>query len=109
MKGLYVLVDGGYHRWRFLQCPLPNSDTWGKRMSGRLESTRKDAECTFGIMKRRFKTLKRPSEYLEMQDVGNEFKVCAILHNMLLQTLRRSLESGPQEVALDCAQERAHA
>ena len=86
MKGLYVLVDGGYHRWRFLQCPLPNSDTWGKRMSGRLESTRKDAECTFGIMKRRFKTLKRPSEYLEMQDVGNEFKVCAILHNMLLQT-----------------------
>ena len=24
-KGLYLLVDGGYHKWRILQCPLKHT------------------------------------------------------------------------------------
>ena len=24
-KGLYLLVDGGYHKWRILQCPLQHT------------------------------------------------------------------------------------
>lgn len=57
-KGLYLLSDNGYHPWRCLQYPnrtKSNTDTllhhdW----SCRLESIRKDVECFFGILKRRW-------------------------------------------------------
>ena len=82
--GLYVLCDGGYHKWRACQSPLPTQKVWGQRFNSRLESTRKDSEMTFGVLKNRFRILRVASEYHIKGDVDAEFKVCCILHNMLL-------------------------
>jgi hypothetical protein len=61
VKGLYAIVDGGYHKWRCLQCPFPDFRCLdGKGWSQKIESLRKDVECTFGILTQRFRILKLP-------------------------------------------------
>ena len=58
-SGAYVIVDNGYLDW---SCTIPpfgvsnniNEIGWSKW----LESMRKDVECTFGIMKGRWRMLK---------------------------------------------------
>lgn len=88
VKGGYILNDGGYHRWLHtiagpkaeLACSYVE-EAWGSRC----ESIRKDTERTFGIMKRRFRILRLPSLLLRAKDIDTTFKVCAVLHNMLLQ------------------------
>ena len=61
VNGLYLICDGGYHQWRCLQFPLKYaSDIWARRWSKRMESVRKDVECSFGILKQRFRILKVP-------------------------------------------------
>ena len=52
----YLLCDGGYHRWVQTMCAFKTTNVealalWSKK----LESTRKDAERVFGVMKKRFK------------------------------------------------------
>jgi hypothetical protein len=48
-KGVYLLVDGGYHKWRIMQCPLKHSVVEEEtRWSEFAESVRKDVECSFG-------------------------------------------------------------
>ena len=51
-KCVYLIVDGGYLKWKCLQCGLRASSAleyimWRKRM----ESIRKDIECFFGRLK----------------------------------------------------------
>ena len=47
--GGYLIADGGYHKWKCLQCPQPHdSCPFMKTWSVLLESIRKDVECTFG-------------------------------------------------------------
>ena len=58
-KGYYLICDGGYHRWVCLMSAAKWSIDddmlkWGKR----LDSVRKDVECTFGRVKRRFRVLR---------------------------------------------------
>ena len=85
MKGPYLICDGGYHRWRIFQCPVKFSSNLNiLRWSKRLESARKDVECTFGIMKRRFRILKVPLEFKSASTITDIFRVCCVLHNMLL-------------------------
>ena len=84
-KGCYLLVDGGYHKWRCLQCPLkhsaiPKESLWSEWA----ESVRKDVECTFGSLKGRFRCLKVPIFYNTREVVDNMFFTCCILHNLLL-------------------------
>lgn len=50
-----------------------------------LESVRKDVECTFGIIKVRFRFFKNPIELHCEEYIDNAFFVCCIIHNMLLQ------------------------
>lgn len=55
-KGAWLLVDGGYHKWRCLQCPLkhsaiPRETLWSEWA----ETVRKDVECVFGVLKGRFR------------------------------------------------------
>ena len=58
-QGVYLLVDGGYHKWRIMICPLKHTvDTDKARWSEFAESLRKDVECSFGILKKRFQLLK---------------------------------------------------
>lgn len=59
-RGLYVIVDGGYHKWRCLQCPSKSSISAEMTWSSWLESVRKDVECTFGTLKGRFRCLTLP-------------------------------------------------
>lgn len=88
-KGLYLLSDNGYHPWRCLQYPskiLSNNEVllysdW----SSRLESIRKDVECFFGILKRRWKILQYGVRTKLMKSVDNLLYACCAFHNMLLE------------------------
>ena len=85
LMGLYQLVDGGYHLWRVLQCPLKHTaDVDKARWSKQLESVRKDSECVFGILKGRFRILKIPLLFHKIHQIDNIFYTCCVLHNMLL-------------------------
>ena len=85
-KGLYLIVDGGYHKWRCLQCPLKHTSKSKESLWSRwVESVRKDVECTFGILKGRFRCLKLPIYYGDKECIDNMFFTCCILHNMLLK------------------------
>lgn len=84
--GVWVLCDGGYHKWKFMQCPLSMAETelegqWSRKM----ESMRKDVEGTFGILKNRFRILKYGLRYPSQEACDNVVFACMILHNMLLQ------------------------
>jgi hypothetical protein len=48
IQGVWILCDGGYHKWRIMQCPLKPKDLFDKdeiNFSQRMESIRKDVEC----------------------------------------------------------------
>ncbi len=60
-RGLYLISDNGYHRWRALVCPIKESSVPDEiQFSKWLESVRKDIEGTFGLLKKRFRFLKNP-------------------------------------------------
>jgi hypothetical protein len=48
----WLMVDGGYHKWRVLMCPVEDTSV-GEELewSEALESTCKDVECVFGQLK----------------------------------------------------------
>ena len=84
-RGAWVMCDGGYHKFRYMQCPLKYSSSDAiKVWSGAVESARKDVECIFGLLKARFSILKKPFQYQTVEQVDNAVVSCMILHNMLL-------------------------
>lgn len=84
VQGLYLITDGGYIEWRCLMYPEKDPCLAIKRYSEWLESVRKDVECAFGILIGRFRLFKRGVELHKKKDIEAALKVCAILHNMLL-------------------------
>ena len=81
----YLTCDGGYHKWLQLMCGFKTTNVealalWSKK----LESIRKDVECAFGVMKKRFKVLKIPLLFRDVSFMENIFMTCCCLHNMLL-------------------------
>jgi hypothetical protein len=85
LYGVYLICDGGYHFWRVLQrCNAVVSDPKQLFLMNRIASARKDVECTFGIIKSRFRILKTPMLDAELSNVDDVFTACAIFHNMLL-------------------------
>ena len=84
-RGVFLLYDGGYHRWPILTNPhkdaIPGSPTM--QWSAKLEFVRKDdIEGVFGILKKRFKFLKN-FNVLQMQSgIDNAFTTCCIIHNI---------------------------
>ncbi|CAM9609651.1 unnamed protein product, partial [Discosporangium mesarthrocarpum] len=88
-KGAYLIVDGGYHQWRCLMCPLKSALavaelTWSKR----LESVKKYVECFFGRLKGRFRILKMPLTFWvstanSREKIDNIFFACCVLQSML--------------------------
>ena len=85
-KGLYLICDGGYLRWRTLICPYQYSreGTQQGYFSANLESVRKDVECTFGILKKRWRILEYGLHYRDHDRCEKIFVVCCILHNIML-------------------------
>lgn len=84
--GLYFICDGGYHKWRCMQCPFKYATSTEARLwSKRVESMRKDVECVFGILKTRFRCLKVPCMWHDASHVDNQMRFCCILHNQILE------------------------
>lgn len=87
-RGCFVICDGGYHEWVATIAgwkPEFAPDELSSNQGCLMESIRKDSECTFGIAKKRFRILRLPFLVSTMEGIDSVMRVCAILHNMLLQ------------------------
>jgi len=87
--GVYLICDGGYLRWPILICPYKGEGvaTMKGYFSANLESVRKDVECVFGILKKRWKILEYGIRFRDIKVVEKVFVVCCMLHNMMLQEM----------------------
>ena len=84
-KGLYLLVDSGYHKWRFMQVAFQHTvDEDAISWSELVDSVRKDVKCAFGKLKKRYQILKNALKWQNKSDIDNAVLSCVILHNMLL-------------------------
>jgi hypothetical protein len=84
-KGVYVIVDNGYLNWSCTVTPFTvTSNTHEIRWSRWLESMRKDVECTFGILKGRWRILKAGVRIHGVDCVDDVWLTCCALHNWLL-------------------------
>eukprot|EP00041_Stephanoeca_diplocostata_P018793 m.397151 g.397151 ORF g.397151 m.397151 type:complete len:389 (-) comp21124_c0_seq2:370-1536(-) len=84
--GAYLICDGGYHRWKCLQCPHKHSSCLKSIAYNKLiTSVRKDVECCFGRLKARFRILKLPILTQAKDKVDDMFATCCCLHNILLK------------------------
>lgn len=85
VRGGYLIVDGGYSTASWLMNPFSSGCSADeKRWSEWLESVRKDIECTFGILKCRFRLFDMPLRLHRFEDIHNAWKMACILHNMLI-------------------------
>ena len=85
MNGAYVIVDNGYLDWSVTVPPTKNSSFRAEiRFSQWLESLRKDVECTFGILKGRWRILKTGIRLHNTAAADNVWLTCCALHNLLL-------------------------
>jgi len=81
-KGVWLLVDNGYMNWGVTIPPMKNTDTRAQwQFSKWLESMRKDVECTFGIMKGRWRILKMGIRLHGTPKADKTWKTCCALHN----------------------------
>ncbi len=85
-RGGYVITDCGYPTcYGFVNPTVPSYDyhsvVWGEW----IESVRKDVERLFGALKNRFVWLKSNILYSKVSTINSAVKVCAILHNRLLE------------------------
>ena len=84
-NGVYVVVDNGYLAW---SCTVPPISVTNKidetRWSRWVESMRKDVECTFGILKGRWRILKTGVRVYGVDKVDEIWLTCCALHNWLL-------------------------
>jgi hypothetical protein len=85
INGCYVIVDNGYLQWSTTVPPHKSSSNRSElRFSQWLESLQKDVECTFGILKGRWRILKTGIRLHNTEIVDNIWMTCRALHNMLL-------------------------
>ncbi len=97
LKGAYVIVDNGYLEWSTTVPPFKTSCNRSElRFSQWLESMRKDVECTFGILKGRWRILKTGIRLHNTEVCDNIWLTCCALHNMLLDVdgLNKAWKNG---------------
>ena len=86
VSGVYYLCVGGYHKWTCMMNPLKHTCTRSDRLwSEWVESTRKDVECTFGILKSRWRFLRNGIVLQNQTSIDYAFFTCCILHNLILE------------------------
>ncbi len=84
-RGAWLMVDNGYLSWPVTVPPFARSDSiLEEKWSKWLESMRKDVECTFGILKGRWRILKSGVRLHGVSSVDKVWKTCCALHNWLL-------------------------
>jgi hypothetical protein len=96
-KGPWLIVDNGYHNWPITVPPFKTTSSRTEvRFSDWLESIRKDVECTFGILKGRWRILKTGIRLHGLDAADQIWKTCCALHNHLLEIdgLDSKWESG---------------
>ena len=84
------------YRWKQFQAPtnFPANDK-EVQFSKWLKSVRKDVECAFGILKKRFRCLKLPLFWKDMRVLEHVFVTCCMLHNMIIDiNMASSLHGG---------------
>ncbi|KAG7355367.1 DDE superfamily endonuclease [Nitzschia inconspicua] len=85
-KGGWLIVDNGYLNWGVTIPPMKDTDTRAQyRFSKWLESMRKDVECTFGILKGRWRVLKSEIRVHGTDKSDMMWKTCCALHKWLLE------------------------
>ena len=85
-RGCYVIVDNGYLDWSVTVTPMKDSQLRSEiRFSEWLESLRKDVECTFGILKGRWRILKSGIRLWGIGKCDDTWLTCCALQNMLLE------------------------
>jgi hypothetical protein len=85
-QGCWLLVDNGYLNWSTTVPPMKVSfDRRECRWSEWIESMRKDVECTFGILKGRWRILKAGIRVHGTASADAIFKTCCAMHNWLLE------------------------
>ena len=91
-RGAYLICDNGYHRWPISISPYANADCASLEgyFSTNLESIRKDVECTFGILKKRWRILNDGLHYRDIQACEKIFITCCCLNNFLLDLMERT-------------------
>ena len=81
-KGGWTVVDNGYLAWSMLIPPVKLPTSYAEMCFSRCsESMRKDVECTFGIMKSRFRILKTGISLQGVAVTDRVWKTCCALHN----------------------------
>ncbi|KAL3762008.1 hypothetical protein ACHAWU_002104 [Discostella pseudostelligera] len=99
-SGGYVIVDNGYHDWSVTVPPISRTNVIREiRWSKWVESMRKDVECTFGILKGRWRILKCGVRVHGIDKVDLIWLTCCALHNWLLDIDGLSSEWTGGEVA----------
>ena len=96
-KGAWMIVDNGYLAWPSNIPPFSDPiHIWEHAFTEWIESVRKDVECTFGIMKGRFRQLKTGTRIHGHVSTDRIWLTCCALHNMLLEVdgLDNDWESG---------------
>ena len=84
-QGYYLICDGGFMRWRCLMTGYKYYSSLKEALwSAQMESTRKDVERAFGILKGRFRCLKLPILFQQMDRITYMMWTCVIIHNMIL-------------------------
>ena len=85
-NGCWLVVDNGYLDWSTNIPPFTVSNSIPEmRFLEWLESIRKDVECTFGILKGRWRILKTGIRIHGTQSCDDIFKTCCALYNLLLE------------------------
>ena len=85
-RGAWVLSDNGYLDWSCTVPPMKDTGLFKDiRWSKWLESMRKDVECTFGILKGRWRILKTGIRLKHPHCCDKIWKTCCAFHNFLLE------------------------
>jgi hypothetical protein len=91
-RGAYLICDNGYHRWPISISPYANADCASieEYFSTNLESVQKDVECTFGILKKRWRVLNDGFYYRDINICEKIFVTCCCMNNFLLDLMVRT-------------------
>lgn len=85
-RGAWLLIDDGYLSWSCTVPPMKTTVSYSElRFSRWLESLRKDVECTFGILKGRFRIIKAGIRLHGVVAVDRVWLTCCAMHNMMVE------------------------
>ena len=81
-----MIVDNGYLKWSVTVPPMKHTNFRNEiHFSEWIESMRKDVECTFGILKGRWRVLRYGIKLWGINNTDKIWLTCCALHNWLLE------------------------